>query len=413
MIIKDIRAYDYRGQVLKEGYVVIKNGIIESIGEGNIDTKDDETIINGGILFPGFANMHSHLGMYILKGLSENTSLDQWLNDIFPVEDKLYPEIVYLSSMMSLFEAVSTGTTLIADMYFFEEEAIKAVNEIGIRALISRGLADINGNGREKVKKNLDLLKYKNDKIFISLGPHATYTCSKDYLKYIASVAKENNLPIQIHLAENQSQQDNIMRQYEKTEVEYLNELGIFDTNVFAAHCVVLQNKEIEILKEKGVYTINCPKSNLKLGSGIADLKKWNPDYSLIGTDSVASNNKIDIIEEGRFSSLLQKGIHKDPTLMDPYQILKMLTYNAYKSVGLNGGKIEEGCVADLVVYKENQAINFDPVNYLIFDNYEKPALVMVDGKIVYNGKHRKEREIKEEYKKTFTKFYKGIREKW
>jgi 5-methylthioadenosine/S-adenosylhomocysteine deaminase len=412
MIIRDISAYDYRGQVLEKGYVIINNGIIESIGEGDINTKSNETVISGGILFPGFANMHSHLGMYILKGLSENTSLDQWLNDIFPVEDKLYPEIVYLSSMMSLFEAVSTGTTLIADMYFFEEETIKAVNEIGIRALISRGLADINGNGKEKVRKNLDLLKYKNDKIFISLGPHATYTCSKDYLKYIASAAKENGLPIQIHLAENQLQQDNIIRQYGKREVEYLNELGIFDTDVFAAHCVVLQDKEIEILKEKGVYTINCPKSNLKLGSGIANLKKWHPDYSLIGTDSVASNNKIDIIEEGRFSSLLQKGIHNDPTLMNPYQILKMITYNAYKSLGLNGGKIEKGYVADLVIYKENPAINFDPVNYLIFDNYEKPILVIADGKIVYDGKHQKEKEIKEEYKKTFTKFYKEIKRK-
>jgi 5-methylthioadenosine/S-adenosylhomocysteine deaminase len=410
MIIKDISAYDYRGKVLNNGYVIVNNGMIESIGEGSTKESGD-TVINGGILLPGFANMHSHLGMYILKGFSENTTLDQWLNNIFPVEDKLYPEIIYLSSMMSLFEAVSTGTTLIADMYFFEEETISAVNEIGIRALISRGLADINGNGKEKVKKNLDLLKYRNDKIIISLGPHATYTCSKNYLKYIIDTAKENNLPIQIHIAENQSQQDNIMRQYEKTEVEYLNDLGMFDIDVFAAHCVVLENNEIEILKEKGVHTINCPKSNLKLGSGIADLKKWNLESSLIGTDGVASNNKIDILEEGRFSSLLQKGIHNDPTLMNPYQILKMITYNAYKAVGLNGGKIEKGAVADFVIYDKTPAMNFDPVNYLIFDNYEKPSLVIADGKIVYNKNSKKEEKIKEEYKKSFIKFYKEIKQ--
>jgi len=312
---------------------------------------------------------------------------------------------------MSLLEAVSTGTTLIADMYFFEDMVIKAVNEIGIRALISRGLADINGNGKEKVKKNVELLKYQNDKIHISLGPHATYTCSENYLRYIIDVAKENNLPIQIHLAENQSQQENILRQYNKREIIYLDELGLFNSKVFAAHCVVLDNEEATILKDKNVFTINCPKSNLKLGSGIADLKKWNLNNSLIGTDSVASNNKIDIIEEGRFSSLLQKGIHKDPTLMNPYDVLKMITYNAYKAIGLNGGIIEKGYLADLVIYEKHPGINFDPVNYLIFDNYNKPLYTIVDGKIIYDGKTKND-DIKEEYKKAFNKFYKELDEK-
>ena len=409
IVLKGIRAYDFRGNILKNGYIVINNGIIEDIGEGDIKTNAD--VIEGGIVFPGFANMHSHLGMYALKGYSENTSLDQWLNDIFPMEDKLTEKQVYLSSLMSLIEAVSYGTTLIADMYFFEEETIKAVNEIGMRALISRGLADINGNGKEKVRENLDLLKYQNDKIHVSLGPHATYTCSKDYLEYIVDVAKENNLPIQIHLAENQLQQDNIIRQFNKREVEYLNEIGLFDVDVFAAHCVVLEDNEYEILNSKNVHTIYCPKSNLKLGSGIANLKKWNFDNTLIGTDSVASNNKIDITEEARFASLLQKGIHNDPTFVKPYEVFKMMTYNAYNSIGLKGGKIEKDFLADLVIFKDLPSINFDPIEELVFSDLQRPLYTIIDGKIVYNGKVKNEDLIKEEYKKEFKIFYGEVRD--
>ncbi len=406
LILKDVQAYDYRGKILNFGYVVVNNGLITEIGEGSpeIEEKNVE-VIHGGIVFPGFANMHSHLGMYILKGISENTTLDQWLNDIFPIEDRLTDELVYVSSMMTLMEAVSTGTTLIADMYFFEETTIKAVNEIGIRALISRGLADINGNGEEKLQKNLKLLKYANDKIHISLGPHATYTCSKDYLNRIIDAAKINNLPIQIHIAENKLQQENIIRQFDKREINYLNELGLFDLNVFAAHCVFLNDEEAKILQDKGVHTINCPKSNLKLGSGIADLRKWNLNNSLIGTDSVASNNKVDIIEEARFSSLLQKGIHNDPTFVSPYDVLKMITYNAYTSIGLNGGMIEKGCIADLVVYSDYKGRNFDPVNHLIFGNYDKPLYSIVDGKIIYDGRIRNQDKIIEEYSKLKSKF--------
>ncbi len=407
LVLKGISAYDFRGKILNNGYIIINNGIITEIEEGTTDVKGNT--IEGGIVFPGFANMHSHLGMYLLKGYSENTTLDQWLNDIFPMEDKLTEEFIYCSSLMSLIEAVKTGTTLIADMYFFEEQSIKAVNDIGIRALISRGLADINGNGKEKVQKNLDLLKYQNDMVHISLGPHATYTCSKNYLEYIVDVAKANNLPIQIHLAENQLQQDNIIRQFDRREVLYLDKLGLFDENVFAAHCVVLNDEEYKILNDKNVHMVHCPKSNLKLGSGIADLKKWNLDNALIGTDGVASNNKIDIVEEARFASLLQKGIHNDPTLAKPYDIFKMMTYNAYDSIGLRGGKIEKGYLADFVVYDKYAGMNFDPVEHLIFSNYENPKYTIINGKIVYNGKVNNEQSIKDEYKKIFKNFYEGV----
>jgi 5-methylthioadenosine/S-adenosylhomocysteine deaminase len=229
---------------------------------------------------------------------------------------------------------------------------------------------------------------------------------SKDYLKYIVDVAKKNNLPIQVHLAENQLQQDNIIRQFNKREVEYLDEIGLFDVNVFAAHCVVLEDDEYNILNSKNIHMVHCPKSNLKLGSGIANLKKWNFDNTLIGTDSVASNNKIDIVEEARFASLLQKGIHNDPTFVKPYEAFKMITYNAYNSIGLKGGKIEKDFLADLVIFKDLPSINFDPVEELVFSDLQRPLYTIIDGKIVYNGKVKNEDLIKEEYKKEFKQLY-------
>ena len=392
---------------IKTGNILIEDNKISYIGD-EADFEVDKTIEASKYLtMPGLINAHTHVAMSLFRNYGNDTDLMAWLNDyIFPIEERLDEEIVYHASILSFAEMIKTGTTSFADMYFFEEATIKALEKAKLRAHIYRGLSAPDPDFY-RIRENIDLFeKYdgKDNKITIGLGPHAIYTSNKDYLRKIADIASEYQMPIHIHLSETQIENEDCIKKYGQTPTEVFEECGIFDHPTIAAHGVYLTDNDLEILKAKNVSIIHNPSSNLKLSSGILDISRLI-DRGInvcLGTDSAASNNKQSMIKEIELAALLAK--YKSIDKVKAFDILKMATINGAKALGIDQdlGSIETGKKADLIMIdidNINHIPATDLISSLCYSTYDKDVkYVFIDGHMVLdNGKlvYLDEEEIK------------------
>ncbi len=393
--IKDTSILSMVDDKITRNNIYIKDDKIIHIGK--LDNFKADRIIEGKkyLAMPGFINAHTHVGMSYFRNYGNDNDLMTWLNDyIFPAEEKLTEEIVYNASLLSFAEMIRSGTTCFADMYFFEEATIKALEIAKLRGQLARGLTapDLN---ETKLSENLRLYKKYdglNKKIEIALGPHAIYTNNKDYLKRIADISKEYNIPIHIHLSETKVENDECLKKYGKSPSEVFDECGIFDGRVIAAHGVHLSDNDLDILKEKEVSIVHNPSSNLKLSSGICDVSRLL-DYGInvcLGTDSASSNNKQSMLKEIEIASLISK--LKTADNLKAYDVLKMATINGSKALGIDNmvGTIEVGKNADIILIDIDN-INHLPCNDLIasicYSTYDSDiSYVMIQGDIVYEN---------------------------
>jgi hypothetical protein len=393
--IKDTSILSMIDDKITKNNIYIKDDKIIHIGK--LDNFKADRIIEGKkyLAMPGFINAHTHVGMSYFRNYGNDNDLMTWLNDyIFPAEEKLTEEIVYNASLLSFAEMIRSGTTCFADMYFFEEATIKALEIAKLRGQLARGLTapDLN---ETKLSENLRLYKKYdglNKKIEIALGPHAIYTNNKDYLKRIADISKEYNIPIHIHLSETKVENDECLKKYRKSPSEVFDECGIFDGRVIAAHGVHLSDNDLDILKEKEVSIVHNPSSNLKLSSGICDVSRLL-DYGInvcLGTDSASSNNKQSMLKEIEIASLISK--LKAADNLKAYDVLKMATINGSKALGIDNmvGTIEVGKNADIILIDIDN-INHLPCNDLIasicYSTYDSDiSYVMIQGDIVYEN---------------------------
>ncbi|GEL07427.1 amidohydrolase [Salisediminibacterium halotolerans] len=354
-------------QAVFTGGVLFDNERIHSVFSG----KGDQSIAvkaavkvdaKGKWLMPGLVNTHAHLGATLLRGLGEDLPLDQWLKTVmWPNEAKLNRELAHVSADLALTEMIRSGTTAYLDMYhlFMDEMAEKAA-ESGMRAVIARGMIGIGASETEqkaKLDESVQLFKtYHNaaeGRVRVMLAPHAPYTCPPDFLRRTADIAKRNNISVHTHLAETRTEIDEYKAKYQKHPASHLAELGLFDVPALVAHGVHLSDREINLLKEKDVAVSHNPISNLKLGSGVAPLRKLTEAgvKTALGTDSAASNNTLDMFEELRSAALIHKGMHENPQETKAYDLLKMAGQTGAEVLGFNNtGRIESGCEADLIL---------------------------------------------------------------
>ncbi|WP_308669830.1 amidohydrolase [uncultured Anaerococcus sp.] len=384
---------------IRNDNIYIKNGKIFKIGY--VEDFNADKIIDGQnfITMPGFINAHTHVGMSFFRNYGNDNELMTWLtNYIFPAEEKLNEKLVYYASLLSFAEMIKTGTTTFADMYFFEEETIKALDQAKLRAQIARGLSSPDQD-ELRIKDCIELYKKyngKDGKIEIALGPHAVYTTDKEYLRKISKVSKEYNMPIHIHLSETEFENEECMKRYGQSPTEVFNECNIFENRTIAAHGVHLSDSDLDILSEKNVSILHNPSSNLKLSSGICDVTRLM-DKGInvaLGTDSASSNNKQSMLKEIEIAALISK--LKAADNLKAYEVLKMATINSARALGIENkvGTIEEGKCADLIMIDIDN-INHIPNNDLIasicYSTYENDiSYVFIDGELIYeNGEYK------------------------
>jgi len=348
-------------KVIPEGHLVIENQTINEINEGEADSSltENARVVNGEnlLIMPGLINTHGHAAMSLFRSYADDLPLMKWLQEkIWPVEAKLSEKEIYWGTLLSIVEMLRSGTTTFTDLYFYMEETARAVEESGIRAVISEGLLGILEN-KDKALEYAQSLHQNwhgaaNGRVSVILGPHALFTCPPEYLEQVIDVSVERNMPVQIHLAETKDEFENCQKNYGKSPTRHLADLGLLDRPVIASHCVHLTQEDLQILAEKNVGVAHNPGSNLKLGSGIApviDMLKSGIKVGL-GTDGASSNNNLEMFEEMRLAALLPKGMHQDPTVIPAPQALKMATSMGADILCLEKtGKIKEGYKADFI----------------------------------------------------------------
>src|SRR5690554_2605001 len=414
ILIKNINEIYTGEELIKEGWIAIEGNRITGLGKKNTDPdKSKFTHVleaRDQIALPGLYNLHTHAAMTLLRGYADDLPLQQWLEEkIWPQEAKLESEEIYWGTKLAILEMISTGTTAFMDMYFQMDHVATAVEESGIRAVLSEGLIEAN-DGEEGLLKSLEFCKRWQGKargrIRTMLGPHAPYTCSREYLIKIGELARANNLSLHIHIAETRKEYEDFLNTYGSTPVQYLDSFGFFENRVLAAHCVYLDEKHMEIFAENDVNVAYNPGSNMKLGSGIAPVNEMLKRGINVGfgTDGTASNNNLDLIEEARMGSYLQKVNNCLPTALGLDDILKMLTINGAKALGLeDAGRIKEGYLADLVLVNIKESSYYYPhhnnlSNLFYAGNGRDVDTVIINGSLVYKNKEFLTMDVEEIY---------------
>ena len=388
----------------KKQSLLIKDDLISEIAD-EIDEGKAGKIIDaeGKILLPGLINTHTHLSMTLFRGLADDLSLDSWLNDhIWPMEANLNGDYCYIGALLGAVELIKSGTTTFSDMYFYMEDVARAVDDAGIRAVLSYGMIDFgDAEKREnEIKENLELFKACNGmadgRIKVFLGPHSPYTASEELLVKVRELADEYNMGIHIHVSETQKEINDSLEQRGIRPFEYLEKIGLLGPDVVAAHCVWLSDEEIEIIKKHDVKVSHNPCSNMKLASGVAPVSKLMEKGVCvsIGTDGASSNNNLDLIEELKTASLLQKVSTLDPKVVSSDEAIQMATIRGAEALGLDSqiGSIEVGKKADLILIDTNAA-NMTPDSSNITSNIVYSAngsnvdTTICNGKILMENK--------------------------
>ena len=413
----------------KKQSLLIKDDLIaeiaETIDEGNVDKIIDA---EGKILLPGLINTHTHLSMTLFRGLADDLSLDSWLNDhIWPMEANLNGDYCYIGALLGAVELIKSGTTTFSDMYFYMEDVARAVEDAGIRAVLSYGMIDFgDAEKREaEIEENLQLFKSCNGmadgRIKVFFGPHSPYTASEDLLIKVRELADEYNMGIHIHVSETEKEINDSLDERGLRPFEYLEKIGFLGPDVVAAHCVWLSDEEIKIIKKHDVKVSHNPCSNMKLASGIAPVSKLieNDICVSIGTDGASSNNNLDLIEELKTASLLQKVSTLDPKVLTSDEAITMATIKGAEALGLENeiGSIEVGKKADIILIDTNSA-NMVPdssslsSNVIYSANGSNVDTTICNGKILMENKKLTvldEQEIYDKAKKAIKELKEAI----
>jgi len=353
--------------------IVIKNTIVNSktsdiLIEGNRiaaigDNLTGDHVLDGRgfIAVPAFYNMHSHAAMSLLRGYADDLELMDWLqNHIWPAEAKLDDESIYWGTKLAGLEMLKSGIVFFNDMYFSPTQCVQAADELGMRAAI--GMTVLEGSAMEDTVKrnNAAIWEQRNDlpsRIFLTAAPHAIYTVSEKALRQQAEFAAQNNIMISIHLAETEYEVASCKEEHNgMTPVEYLNSIGFLSSRVVAAHCVHVTDNDCRILAETGTVVAFNPCSNLKLMSGLMPFRKMlNAGVRVtIGTDGNASNNNLSMFDEMKFAAMVAKLAEGSVTACTADEIYQSATSKAAKAVGLDGGELASGKLADILLLDAN-----------------------------------------------------------
>lgn len=362
------------------------------VAVGNCDKDADEVYdLNGNLLMPSFKNAHTHSAMTFARSLADDLPLQPWLYDmIFPMEAKLEPQDIYDLSRLAFLEYLTSGITACFDMYYFPEMMAKASVDFGFRTVMTGGLNDFKERV-EKIEEYYNTFNSYHPLVSYKLGFHAEYTTSKDKIEAMGKLAQKYKTPVFTHSSETKSEVEECKKRYGVSPTKLFYELGLFEYGGGGYHSVWVDDDDLDIYKEKGVWAIINAGSNSKLASGIAPVSKMlKKGINLaVGTDGPSSNNALDMFREMYLIAATQKLKDNDASSTDANEILKMATVGSAHCMGLNDcDTIEVGKKADLIeidLARPNmQPINNITKNIVYSGSKENVKMTMINGKILY-----------------------------
>lgn len=367
---------------MNQEFEIIEDGFIEfdkqitCIGQGQ-SCHDADCIIDGhhGILMPGMINTHTHVGMIPFRSLGDDCK-DRLRRFLFPLENECMTEkLAYASAKYAISEMLLSGITTFMDMYYFEDEIAKAADEMGIRAFLGETVIDFQSCDSEKPYGGLDyakwfIPKWKNhSRIVPFIAPHATNTNCEDALKQANEISKQYNVPLSLHACEMDYEIAYFKEHYQQTPIQFLETLGLLSSRLVAAHCILLNKDDIDLLAHYQVKVAHCIGSNAKAAKGVAPVKEMLEKgvHVGLGTDGPSSGNTLDMFTQFKLFADFHKNHYHDRSLFPAKNIVELGTIEGAKVLGMDAkiGSIEIGKKADLVLL-ETDSVNMFP----IFDYY-------------------------------------------
>ena len=408
----NIVSCDQDFNVYLDGILAVKESQIVYVGQEKQEILDQaEQLIDyqGAWIMPGLVNCHTHSAMTGLRGIRDDSNLHEWLEDyIWPAEAEFTPEMTTKAVKEALTEMLQSGTTTFNDMYNPNGVEIEKIYEVlkasKMRCYFSPTLfsSDVETTDETiaRTRAVIEIIKgYQDPNFKVMVAPHSPYSCSRELLEASLKLAKEEDIPLHIHVAETQEESGIILKRYGKRPIAFLDELGYLDHQAVFAHGVELNEAEITRLADSQVAIAHNPISNLKLASGIAPVVQLQQAGVTVGiaTDSVASNNNLDMFEEGRTAALLQKMKSGDASQFPIETALKALTIEGAKVLGMEDeiGSLEVGKQADFLVIQPQGKIHLQPqenmLSHLVYavkssdvaDVYIAGHQVMKDGQVL------------------------------
>jgi len=399
---------DSNGAVLQDAAIAIDEGLIVAIGDAaDIDAQYSarETLQGEDrIVMPGLINGHSHAAMTLLRGVADDLALMDWLNNyIFPAEVEFVDaEFVRIGTELACWEMIRGGTTTFVDMYYYPDIIAEVAVSCGMRAFVSATVIDQRSpdaeNADDSVSKGLEFVnrwKHRNSRITPIFGPHANYTLNADQLRATREAANTAGVPISIHMSESPFELQYSKSTYGMTSIELFESIGFLDGPTIGAHVVWPTEAEIPILADREVGVIHNPTSNMKIASGISPVTEMLAAGVRVGlgTDGAASNNDLDMWEEMRLASFLQKVEQMNPEVMSAKTVLTMATSGGAQAIGLEGvvGVLAVGMRADVIQVAFDDVHHvptYDVISHLVFVSDEQDvASVVVEGKLLMREK--------------------------
>ena len=401
-------------QLLNNGFLIIEGGMFSSIGEGSaykdLVTENSAVIdAEGKFIYPGLINTHTHIFQTLLRGVGQDLPVWQWFEQVLdPTVVALTPEDAYLSAKLGAVEAIKSGTTTILDYNYphpfpgMAEETIRAFQEVGIRSILARGIIDTGHVHKKIIHSTRDeleaceqlLIQYHhkdNDMVRIWLAPYAVFSTSKEAFIQSKEMAANYDTWLTVHAATPSSIESSI-RLYGVEDAVFENDIGFLGPNVLAVHCCgPLSDQVMNILRDRDVKISHNPVSNAYLGEGIAPISAMLKKgiHVSIATDGPASNNNQDMVSALKYTALLQKVSHLDPSVISAEKVLEMATIEGAKCIGMEGliGSIEVGKRADLFIlnpWMSNTVVFHDPIGCLVYSaTPENIETVIVNGEII------------------------------
>jgi len=356
------------GQVLRPDMTVERGdvlvdrdaGTIAAVGEGAGEDADETLDATDGLVIPGLVNAHAHVAMTLLRGYADDKPLDAWLReDVWPVEAELQPADVAAGARLAAAELIRSGTTAFADMYFEMDALAEVIEEVGLRARLGHGCISVGTDeaaAHEDFETGLAFAReydgIADGRITTALMPHSLTTAGERYLREYVPRARELGVPVHLHANETEDEVAPIVEEHGVRPLEYAEEMGVLAEDTFLAHCVHVDEAEIDLLAERGTAVVHCPASNMKLASGMAPVQAMLDAGVTVGlgTDGPASNNDLDVFDEIRDAAMIGKLAAEDASAVDAETAVELATAGSAAAIGIDSGRLEPGANADIAV---------------------------------------------------------------